>query len=314
MAEATAQAPSVAQGRCGYASLVGRPNVGKSTLLNCWVGQKIAATTRRPQTTRNRLLGVITAPPDQLLLVDTPGIHQGERHLLNRTLNRNAIACLQQVDVNLFVVTAGQWQAADEAVLRYLNAAGRPVILVVNKIDRLKRRQDVLPFIDQVRHRHDFAEIVPVAARTGTNVAELQAVVMRYLPTGPMGFAPDAITDRSLRFIVAETVREQLMERLGQELPYAVAVVVDRFAETALRTDIEATIWVARDSHKPMVIGEQGKRLKQIGSRARQVLETQLETQVYLQLWVRVNRDWQTHPEALAAMGVDVDFADGKAP
>ncbi len=293
-------------GRCGYAGLVGRPNVGKSTLLNRLVGQKLAATTRRPQTTRNRLLGVVTRGQHQLLLVDTPGIHRACDQLLNRTLNQTALSCLSEVDVNLFVIVAGQWQAQDAVVLRYLVQAGKPIILVVNKLDGLKRRQDVLPFIDHVQSFHSFAEIVPVSAKQGTNVVELETVAMAHLPIAPIYFAPDEVTDRSLRFIVAELVREQLMERLGEELPYVVAVVVDRFADEGRRLAIDATIWVPRESHKPMVIGAGGHRLKTIGREARYVIERELERPVFLRLWVQVKSNWLTDPNAFGALGIDV--------
>jgi len=294
-------------GRCGFANLAGRPNVGKSTLLNRLVGQKIAATTRRPQTTRNRLLGVVTEGQDQLILVDTPGIHSRGKRLLNQTLNQTAIRSLGEADLVLFMIVAGQWRDDDELILAHIRRAGKPVILVINKIDRLGKRADLLPFIDDVSRRFDFSEVVPVSARTGANVARLQTVATGWLPRNPRFFDPEQVTDQSVRFIAGELIREQVMERLGQELPYSAAVVVERFEEEGRLVRMWATVWVERESHRAIVIGAQGRKLKEIGSRSRQMLEPFLARRVYLQLWVKTKERWQDSRETIAAMGVDTD-------
>lgn len=291
--------------RCGYVAILGRPNVGKSTLLNRLLGQKISITSPRPQTTRHRILGISTRPEAQLVYIDTPGLHRGGRRAVNRIMNRTAAGVLEEADVAVFVVEALAWKQEDEHVLELLNSAGVPVVLVINKIDRVDDKARLLPYIEDLRGRHAFAEIVPVSAAKGLQVAELEDVLARLLPEAAALFPEDQITDRSERFIAAELVREQLMRRLGQELPYAVAVQIEDYKEEEGLVSIAALIWVERESHKAIVIGRGGRMLKQIGHDARLEMERMLGTRVFLQLWVKVKENWSDDERALRGLGYE---------
>lgn len=292
--------------RGGSVAIVGRPNVGKSTLLNQLLGQKLAITADKPQTTRHRILGIVDLPAGQLALLDTPGIHRvrGAR-ALNEALNRAAIGAVAEADLVWFMVVAGQWDEAEERILAALVREGRPVMLLVNKIDRLKRREELLPFLQKVAAKHDFAEIFPISALKGDNAQRLAEHTLEHLPEGGARYPEDQLTDRSLRFISAEFIREQIMRSLGEEVPYAAAVTIDQFEETPTLVRIIATVWVERDGQKAILIGRGGARLKAIGTQARHAIEELVERKVFLQLWVKVRAGWQDDPRFLQSLELD---------
>ncbi len=289
--------------RCGYVALVGRPNVGKSTLLNRLLGQKLSITSRRPQTTRHRILGIKTAPGIQILYVDTPGLHAHTPRAMNRYLNRAATDSLADVDAVVFVVDAGRWLADDDWVLELVAAVKRPVILAVNKIDRLKDREALLPFLADVSARYAFTEIVPVSARRGDNLERLEHCLVRLLPFNPPLFPEDQITDRSERFLAAELVREKLFRKLGEEIPYGLTVEIEQFRQEGALRRIHALIWVDKPGHKPIVIGKDGERLKAVGSEARRDMEALFGGKVFLELWVKVKEGWADDERALHNLG-----------
>jgi GTP-binding protein Era len=301
MPETGPDAPQIE--RAGYVAIVGRPNVGKSTLINRLVGQKLAITSPKPQTTRHRLLGIRTEGGVQAVFVDTPGIHPGQGRALNRYLNRTATGALEGVDLALMVVQGTQWTADDQRVLELVKASGRPAVAVVNKIDLLPNKAALFPQLEQLGAQGCFTEIVPVSARKGSNVERLMQIVGRLLPSGGQLFPEDQVTDRSLSFMAAELVREKLMRHLHQELPYVCTVGIESFDEQPGRTEISAVIWVERPSHKGIVIGKGGAMLKQIGSEARADLEKLLETHVFLQLFVREKSGWTDDDVALRTLG-----------
>ena len=313
MSDEPPSAPAPPQ-RCGLVAIVGRPNVGKSTLLNALVGQKISITSDKAQTTRHRITGIRTVGATQFVFVDTPGFQTRHTAALNRTLNRTVQAALADVDVVLFVVEAGRFGLPDAKVLGLLQDPGlkdKPVLLVANKLDAMARRTDVLPWLRGMQERHAFAEYVPMSAKKPADVERLFAVVERYLPEQPWLYDEDALTDRSERFIAGEIVREKLFRLTGDELPYTSTVVIDKFEEepeTAAgprRVRITATIVVERDQHKGMVIGEGGERLKRIGSEARQDLERLWDARVFLELWVRVRSGWADDERHLRSYGYE---------
>ncbi|WP_297529482.1 GTPase Era [Thiohalobacter sp.] len=290
---------------CGFVALVGRPNVGKSTLLNRLIGQKISITSRKPQTTRHRILGIRTLPQAQIVYVDTPGIHRPGRKALNRAINRAALDALLDVDVIVMVMEAGRWTDEDELVLERLKAAGQPVIAAVNKIDRLRDRRELLPWLQALAGRHDFAALVPLAALRGDNLAALEQEVIARLPESEPCFPEDQITDRSERFLAAELIREKLFRHLGQELPYGLTVEIERFEEAGGLLRINGLIWVERDSHKRIVIGRQGQMLKKVGREAREDMERLFDRKVFLELWVKVKEGWADDERALRSLGID---------
>lgn len=291
----------------GQVAIIGRPNVGKSTLLNELIGLKVAATANKPQTTRHNLRGILTENDTQIVFVDTPGMHKSTKSLLNKTINQEAIAALEQVDAVLMLVEAGRWQDEDDLVLSRLSYVTSPVLLVANKVDRIKHKEELLVWLQKVNAKRSFAAIVPLSATAGTNVTELKQALQALMPEGDWAYAEDDVTDQSLRFISSELIREQLMTYLHQELPYSTAVVIDSFEETAELTDIQATIWVSRDNQKGMIIGKKGEMLKRIGSSARIALESLLEQKVMLRLWVRVEENWENSPKHLHSLGVIAD-------
>jgi len=293
--------------RSGFVSLAGRPNVGKSTLANRLVGRKISITSRRPQTTRHRILGIRTEPASQLILVDTPGLHDPDGRMMNRVINRTARSSLAGVDLVALLIAATGWTRGDELPLALAADQRVPVILVINKVDRLKRRTDLLPLIDESRGRHDFAEIVPVSALNGDNVDALYRVITARLPEAPQCFPEDQLSDRSERFMATELVREQVFRQLGDELPYVTAVRLERFDDSADPLRIEAEIWVEKDAHKGIVIGRGGKRLKSIGTSARRGIEELMARRVHLELWVRVRHGWRDDSAALQGLGYSED-------
>ena len=290
--------------RCGLVAIVGRPNVGKSTLLNALVGQKISITSNKAQTTRHRITGIRTEGLAQFVFVDTPGFQTKHGTALNRTLNRTVLSSLGDVDVVLFVVEAGKFGAPDAKVMGLL-PVGKPALLIANKLDELQRRQDVLPWLQQMQARHAFAEFVPMSATREADVARLLNIVQPYLPEQPWLYEEDALTDRSERFLAGEMVREKLFRLTGDELPYNATVVIDSFVEEGNLRRIAATIVVERDAHKGMIIGEGGERLKRIGSETRQDLERLWDAKVFLELWVKVRSGWADDEAHLRSYGYE---------
>ena len=289
--------------KSGFVALVGRPNVGKSTLLNAILGQKVSITSPRPQTTRQRVLGIKTTPRGQAIYVDTPGLHKGAKRAINQYMNRTARAALADVDGVVFVVEGTRWTDEDDMVLEHIRQAGRPTILVVNKVDKVKDKRDLLPHLKTLGEKYDFAEVIPLAAICG-EVAPLEDAVWRLLPEGPPYFPPDQITDKSERFLAAELIREKLMRHLGKEVPYRIAVEIERFhtREDGL-LEIDALIWVERSGQKAIVIGKGGRQLKTIGREAREDMERLFGHKVFLQLWVRVREGWSDDLRALRSLG-----------
>ncbi|MDO9073374.1 MAG: GTPase Era [Rubrivivax sp.] len=290
--------------RCGLVAIVGRPNVGKSTLLNALVGQKISITSNKAQTTRHRITGIRTLGDAQFVFVDTPGFQVKHGTALNRTLNRTVLSSLGDVDVVLFVVEAGRFGLPDAKVLGLL-PQGKPALLVANKLDTLQRRQDVLPWLKQMQERHAFAEYVPMSATREADVERLLGIVAPYLPQQPWLYEEDALTDRTDRFLAGELIREKLFRLTGDELPYNCTVVIDSFVEEGNLRRIGATIVVERDAHKGMIIGEGGERLKRIGSEARQELERLWGAKVFLEVWVKVRSGWADSEAHLRSYGYE---------
>lgn len=278
--------------RCGFVTIVGRPNVGKSTLINRLVQRKVSITSQRPQTTRNRLIGIRTDERAQIVYVDTPGLRAGAKSALDRLMNRAARGSLEGVDCVVFVVAASGWTAADDSVLSLVRRQPCPVILAINKIDLLKGRERLLPLMKQAAERMEFDEIIPLSALTGESLADLKDSLLRYLPVQPPLFPREQVTDRDERFMAAELVREQVFRTLRQELPYAIGVGIEHFERMEKHVRIGAVIWVEKESQKGIVIGSGGERLKQIGVRARAQMENLLGSKVYLELWVKVREGW----------------------
>ncbi|MDP2008015.1 MAG: GTPase Era [Rubrivivax sp.] len=300
----TADTPIETPQRCGLVAIVGRPNVGKSTLLNALVGQKISITSNKAQTTRHRITGIRSLGDAQFVFVDTPGFQMKHATALNRTLNRTVLSSLGDVDVVLFVVEAGRFGLPDAKVLALL-PEGKPALLLANKLDTLQRRQDVLPWLKQMQERHAFAEYVPMSATREADVERLLGIVAPYLPQQPWLYEEDALTDRTDRFLAGELIREKLFRLTGDELPYNCTVVIDSFVEEGNLRRIGATIVVERDAHKGMVIGEGGERLKRIGSEARQELERLWDAKVFLELWVKVRSGWADSEAHLRSYGYE---------
>lgn len=280
------------QYKSGFAALIGRPNVGKSTLMNCLIGQKIAITSNKPQTTRNRIQTVYTSEKGQIVFVDTPGIHKAKNRLGDYMVNV-ARRSLSEVDVILWLVEPSNYiGAGEESILEQLSRVNTPVILVINKIDTVKK-EELLGFIDTYRKKMDFAEIVPVSALKRDNTEELLSCIFKYLPYGPAFYDEDTVTDQPQRQIVAELIREKALRTLEEEIPHGIAVTIEKMKRRGKIMDIEATIICERDSHKGIIIGKQGSMLKRIGSSARRDIEEMLECKVNLQLWVKVKKDWR---------------------
>lgn len=289
--------------RCGYIAIVGRPNVGKSTLLNHILGQKISITSRKPQTTRHRVLGIKTRESVQAIFVDTPGMHRGEKRAINRFMNREASTTLRDVDVILLVIEAGRWLDEDAWVLEQVRQASSPVVLVINKVDKLEDKTQLLPFITARTEDFEFADVLPVSALRADNLAALEGALESYLPAGPHLFDEDQITDRSMRFLAAETVREKITRQLGDELPYSMTVEIEEFKLEGKITHISAAIYVERDGQKKILIGSGGSRLKSIGQEARRDIERLIDGKVMLNLWVKVKSGWSDDERALRSLG-----------
>lgn len=295
--------------RCGSVAVIGRPNVGKSTLTNALVGAKVSIVSNRPQTTRHRLLGIVSFPGGQIVLVDTPGLHREQGRFkasaMSRVMNRAARGSLEDVDAALLVIEAGRWDEEDTLACNVLSDAGIPVVLIVNKVDRLKDKSALLPFLAQVSEGRAFASVHPVSALKRKGLEALVKDVLALLPEAPPMFGEDEITDRSQRFLAGELVREQLMRQLGEELPYATTVEIERFAEDGNLLRIGAVIWVEREGQKAIVIGKGGTRLKEIGAKARQQMERLFGAKVFLETWVRVREGWSDDESALKAFGYE---------
>ena len=289
--------------KCGYVALIGRPNVGKSTLMNHVLGQKISITSRKPQTTRHRILGINTTEAGQVIYMDTPGMHQVEKKALNRYLNKTADTTLLGVDVVVWLIDGLFWHDYDDVIFKKLERAGLPVILAVNKVDKVKNKDAILAFFAEAQTRYPFEEMLPISALKSTNLDKLEGILMELLPEGGMIYPEDQITDRPERFLAAEIVREKLTRRLGDELPYSMTVEIERYEEQEKITKIYAVIWVERSSQKNIVIGKQGEMLKKVGSDARVDIEKLIDQKVYLQLWVKVKKGWSNSERALQSLG-----------
>jgi len=289
--------------RSGIVAVVGRPNVGKSSLVNALVGRKVSIVAPKPQTTRHRIQGVLHAAGDQVVFVDTPGMHRQVRRALNRFMNETAGGALADVDLILFVVEAGRWTDEDEAVLARLKAAAAPVALVLNKVDKISDKNALLPMIEHAAGQHGYAFVMPLSASKGDNLDTLRGELLQRMPDGPPLYPPDQISDHDAGFMIAEMVREKLMRALGQELPYAVTVTLDKLEREGALVKAETTIWVEREGQKKIVIGEDGVMLKRIGSAARRELEALQGGRLYLRLWVKVKDNWTDDPAALKRFG-----------
>ncbi len=295
--------------RCGLIAIVGKPNVGKSTLLNALVGQKISITSRKAQTTRHRITGIRTAGDSQFIFVDTPGFQTRHSTALNRSLNKTVVGAVGDVELVLFVVEAGKFTPADAKVLSLLKT-GIPVVLIANKLDEVQRRGELAPWLQEMQQRYEFAELVPISAKNAKDVERLLGICEKYLPEQPWWYGPDELTDRSEKFLAGETVREKLFRFTGDELPYTSTVVVDKFDEEpsprhGRMVRIAATIIVERDGHKAMVIGDKGERLKRIGTEARQELEKLMGCKVFLELWVKVRSGWADDEARVKSFGYE---------
>ncbi|MDX1457240.1 MAG: GTPase Era [Marinobacter sp.] len=299
--------PDNPESRCGFVAIVGRPNVGKSTLLNHILGQKLSITSRKPQTTRHQVLGIKTQGPVQAVYVDTPGMHEDEPRALNRYMNKAASSALVDVDVVIFVVDYMAWTTADDLVLSKLATLRCPVILAVNKVDKAEKRETLLPHLDMLSKKRDFAEIIPLSALRGENLKPLEETVGRFLPESVHFYPDDQITDRSERFMAAEMVREKITRQLGAELPYSAAVEIEEFRREGATLHISALILVERNGQKKIIIGDKGERMRRIGQEARKDMEQLFDSKVMLRLWVKVKRGWADSDRALKSLGMN-DF------
>ena len=300
---ATAELAPAGQ-RCGLLAIVGKPNVGKSTLLNALVGQKISITSRKAQTTRHRITGMRTLGAVQYVFVDTPGFQTRHGNALNRSLNKTVLGAVNDVDLIIMVVEAGQFNLADAKVLSLL-PAGIPAVLLANKLDQVHRRSELAPWLRDMQQRHDFAEFVPMSAKNAKDIERLLGICQKYLPEQPWIYGAEELTDRSDRFMAAEIVREKLFRLTGDELPYTSTVVIDQYQEEGQLRRIAATIVVERDSHKGMVIGEKGEKLKRIGTEARQELEALTGAKVFLEIWVKVRSGWADDDARVRSFGYE---------
>jgi GTP-binding protein Era len=289
--------------RCGYAAIVGRPNVGKSTLLNRLIGTRLAITSHKAQTTRHAILGVKSLVGGQVVYVDTPGIHARHDNAMNRYLNRTARSALADVDALIFVVEALRWTNEDEKVLKLIKEHETPAVAAINKVDQVKQKERLLPFLSEMSLRHEFLEIIPVSAVNGQNLPSLEKVVLAALPIGENDYPEDQLTDRPEKFFAAELIREQITRRYAKELPYAVSVEIERFREEAGRYRINAVIWVEKSGQKGIIIGKQGQALKEVATQARRSMQDLFDRKVHLELWVKVKKSWSSDEAALTYLG-----------
>jgi GTP-binding protein Era len=297
--------PDPAAFRAGFAALVGRPNVGKSTLLNALIGQKVSIVTPRPQTTRHRILGIYTDEKVQIAFVDTPGLHKEAGRALNKAMNRTAAAALEDSDLVVFVVEGARWYEEDELVLERIVRSSRPAIVAVNKTDLVHPREKLLPYLAQLSTRYEFRAIVPVSALKKDAIEDLRGTIGAQLPHSPLLFLDGELTDRDMKFRISEMIREKLTLELNQEVPYGIAVEVERLAEEDGQLAVDACIWVDREGQKPIVIGAKGERLKRVGRSARLTLNEILGQRLHLTLWVKVRENWADNARALKELGLE---------
>lgn len=295
---------------CGLIAIVGRPNVGKSTLLNSLLGQKVSITSKKPQTTRHRILGILTEENRQAILVDTPGLHTEEKRAINRLMNKAASSSIAEVELIAFLVEGTHWTTDDELVLSKVKKSGAPCILVVNKIDNVQNKEDLLPHLQKLGSKYNFRDIIPISASKGDNVDKIHDLCMSTLPEGEFWFPEDYITDRSSRFMASEIIREKLIRFTGDELPYSITVEIEQFKVDAKGIyHINALVLVERETQKRMVIGNKGSRLKTIGQEARRDMEALFGQQVFLETWVKVKSGWADDERALRSLGYGDDYS-----
>ena len=291
--------------RCGFVAVIGRPNVGKSTLINAIMGRKVSIVTSKPQTTRHRILAVRTGEDEQIIFVDTPGLHRNAGRAMNRLMNRTAVSALADADLALFVVEATRWTGEDEDVLRRISSSNVPCIALLNKIDAVHPKERLLADMEAMSRRHEFVEIIPVSAKKRDNLDVLVSRIRDFLPESPPLFPAEMQTDRSPEFHAAEIIRERLMVHLRDELPYGLTVQVEQYVQDRGRMTIHAVIWVERDSQKGIVVGSGGQMLKNIGREARLALARQLGQPVHLELWVKVKENWADSEKDLLGLGYE---------
>jgi len=289
--------------RCGYVAIIGKPNVGKSTLINQSLNKKLVITSRKPQTTRHRILGIKTTGNAQLLYLDTPGLHTKEKNILNQYMNRAARSVLHDVNIIVWLISRKQWNEDDEFVLKHLKQVKTPVILAINKIDQLQSKEELLPFIDILKTKYSFADIIPISAKKNLQIDVLEKSIIRHLPEQPFHYTTDKITTCNDAFVASEMIREKLIRLLGQELPYDTLVTIDALQNKSKIVNISATIFVNKPNQKPIVLGTKGDRLKRIGTQARLDLENFFEKKVFLKLWVKVKTNWANNAAFLDYLG-----------
>lgn len=291
--------------KSGFVAIIGRPNVGKSTLLNCLLGEKLSIISPKPQTTRWQILGIKTLNDAQIIYIDTPGINREEKHAMNRYLNRIASSVILDADVIVFMVDATSWRNEDELVLKKLTEVDKPIILVINKIDLLNDKAELLPIINKLKEKLNFTHIVPISALDADNTSSLEEEIVKLLPEGPQLFPEGQITDKSIRFQVAEIIREKLILATEEELPYTTAVEIEEFKQDEKLIEIGAVIWVERQGQKVIIIGKKGAKLKKIGTQARREIEALVGTKVFLRLWVKIKEHWTDDDRALKSLGYE---------
>ncbi len=290
---------------CGYVTILGRPNVGKSTLLNNLIGQKLSITSRKPQTTRRHTIGVNTNENYQIIYIDTPGLQDSPINAMNRYMNKEATNALAGIDILIYVVEALKWTALDEHILRLIKDNTAPIILAINKMDKIKDKETMLPFLKELSGKMNFKEIIPISALSRKSLRPLEKSIKKLLPTGSFQYPDDQITDKSQRYFAAEFIREKLIKRLGEELPYTTTVTIDSFVEKEKIIHIDAIIWVASKGQKTIVIGQKGAGLKAVGEQARKDMERMFENKVFLRTWVKVKDKWMDNELAIKQLGFD---------
>ena len=292
--------------KCGFVSIVGRPNVGKSTLVNSILRSNISIVTRKPQTTRNRILGIYTMPEYQAIFIDTPGIHINEKKAINRVMNKTAINAIMDTNLNLFVCDSSYWSEEDEVVLNQLKNARSPSILLLNKIDLIHPKDRLLELISTLSNKHEFSEVIPIMAKNRDSLKSLLSIIPKYLPNSPQLYESEMITDRSRIFITSEKIREKLILQLNQEIPYGLSVEIDKFSEDTKQIRIDAMIWVEKNGQKGIVVGKEGSTLKKIGTSARLDLKNYFKKNIHLNLWVKVKSNWADSKKELISMGFEI--------
>ena len=292
--------------KCGFVSIVGRPNVGKSTLVNSILRNNISIVTRKPQTTRNRILGIYTMPEYQAIFIDTPGIHINEKKTINRVMNKTAINAMMDTNLNLFVCDSSYWSEEDEVVLNQLKNARSPSILLLNKIDLIHPKDKLLELISTLSNKYEFSEVIPIIAKNRDSLKSLLSIIPKYLPNSPQLYESEMITDRSRIFITSEKIREKLILQLNQEIPYGLSVEIDKFSEETKQITIDAMIWVEKNGQKGIVVGKDGSTLKKIGTSARLDLKNYFKKNIHLNLWVKVKSNWADSKKELSSMGFEI--------